>query len=52
MSVKCQLTSEWIQNDADYPDSLGNAMRDEFSMKLTFTDFYNGKRKIIRVENL
>lgn len=39
------VVSEWIQNDADYPDSLGNAMRDEFSMKLTFTDFYNGKRE-------
>jgi hypothetical protein len=39
------VVSEWIQNDPDYPDSLGNAMRDKFSMKLTFTEFYNGKRE-------
>lgn len=42
---KLEVTSDWELNageeDPDYPGATGT-MRDEFSMTLTFEDFYNG----------
>ena len=41
------VTENWvnagIDYDSDYPDSNGSRMRTEFSVSLTFEDFYNGR---------
>ena len=41
------ITENWVNAgqdyDSDYPDSNGSRMRSEFSVSLTFVDFYNGR---------
>ena len=50
-SGKLTISSEWKneddtdtpdEEDLDYPGSNGHMLRDDFSINLIFTDFYNG----------
>ena len=52
---KLTISSEWKneddtdtpdEEDLDYPGSNGHMLRDDFSMNLIFTDFYNGNIRI------